>query len=88
MERMEELRQGEKDMEKVFWAQIRHSKWDDYLGNGNVSIGVVCKGKFSPSIYSCNDIHYSFYMQSLASLPVLTPVSAILYTTGLSLASE
>ena len=45
---MEELRQGEKDVEKICWDQIGHSKWEDYLGNGNASIGVVCKGKFSP----------------------------------------
>ena len=45
---MEELRQREKDAEKVFWVQIGHSKREDCLGNGNALIGVVCKEEFSP----------------------------------------
>ena len=91
MEGMEGLGQGGQDMEKVHWAQDGYSKQElcvarlgSQLPRQWRRVDQYVRRNFNHRTLACNDIHYPFYVQPLASHPALTPVPAILYTMSMS----
>jgi len=92
---MEGLGQGGQDREKVHWAQNGHSRqelWaarlDSLLPRQWRRVDQYVRRNFHHRSLACNNIHYPFYMQSLASHPALTPVPAILYRRSIKEAVE
>ena len=84
---MEGLRQGGQDMEKVHWAQDEYSRQElcvarlgSQLPRQWRRVDQYVRRNFHHRSLACNNIYYPVYMQSLASLPAPTPISAILYT--------
>jgi len=73
-------------MEKVHWAQNGYSRQElcvarleSQLPRQWRRVDQYVRRNFHHRTLACNDIHYSFYVQPLASHPALTPVPAILY---------
>ena len=84
---MEGLGQGGQDTEKVHWVQNGHSRQelcvvrlDSQLPRQWRRVDQYVRRNFHNRSLACNNIHYPTYVQSLASLPALTPVPTILYS--------
>jgi len=84
---MEGLGQGGQDTEEIHWAQNGHSRQelcvarlDSQLPRQWRRVDQYVRRNFHHRSLAYNNIHYPTYVQSLASLPALTPVPTILYS--------